>query len=285
MKNAPLALIRWTAVLAATAIVSFSAPAAGIPRPQFATVNGVKLHYLDWGGNGETLLFLTALGGSADDFHPLAIRFGDRFHAIGLTRRGQGRSDKPAAGYDTSTLVEDIRAFLDLKKIKRATLVGYSIAGNELTAFAALYPKRVGKLVYLDAAYDLPQNAELGRKAGLDLKLPGADDATLALIARSNEYHPNYRRIRAPALGFFVTYDEAPKSALWDEATRLKLLAYWNDYGKAYRREQMERFRKEMRDGRVVELHNTTHGRFVFEEGQLAILAREMRAFLLNSVR
>ena len=37
------------------------------------------------------------------------------------------------------------------------------------------------KLESLDAAYDLPQNAELRRKAGLDLKLPGADDATLAL--------------------------------------------------------------------------------------------------------
>jgi pimeloyl-ACP methyl ester carboxylesterase len=154
-----------------------------------------------------------------------------------------------------------------------------------MTAFATLYPKRVGKLVYLDAAYDLPQNAELGRKAGLDLKLPGADNATLALIARSNEYHPDLRQIRVPALGFFVTYDEAPKSALWDEATRLKLLAYWNEYGKAYRREQIERFRREMKDGRVVELHNTTHGGFVFEEEQQTILAREIRAFLLNSAR
>lgn len=285
MSSATRALIGWTAVLATMGMVSFADPTAGLPRSQFATVNGVKLHYLDWGGKGETLLFLTSLGGSADDFHPLATRLGDRFHAIGLTRRGQGRSDKPVAGYDTSTLVEDIRAFLDLKKIKRATLVGYSLAGNELTAFSTLYPKRVEKLVYLDAAYDLPQNAELGRKAGLDLKLPGADDITLALIARSNEYHPNYRRIRAPALGFFVTYDEAPKSALWDEATKLRLLAYWNDYGKAYRREQIERFRKEMKDGRVVELHNTTHGGFVFEEEQQAILAREMRAFLLNSAR
>ena len=280
-----LALVGSTLALAVTTMVASTDPPSGLPGPQFATVNGVKLHYLDWGGNGEALLFLTSLGGTAEDFQPLAIRFRDRFHVLGLTRRGQGRSDKPNAGYDTATLVEDIRAFLDLRKIKRATLVGYSLAGNELTEFAALYPKRVAKLVYLDAAYDLPENAELGRRAGLDLKLPGTDDATLALIARSNEYHPDYRRIRAPSLGFFVTYDEAPKSVLWDEATRAKLLAYWNDYGKAYRREQIERFQKDMNNGRVVELHNTTHGGFVFEAEQQSILVREMRAFLLNSAR
>jgi pimeloyl-ACP methyl ester carboxylesterase len=41
---------------------------------------------------------------------------------------------------------------LDALKIKRVNLVGHSIAGDELTAFAARYPKRVGKLIYLDAA-------------------------------------------------------------------------------------------------------------------------------------
>src|ERR1700689_3771556 len=113
------------------------------PVAQFTTVNGVRLHYLDWGGTGETLLFLTALGGTANDFQPLAVRFTDHFHVLGLTRRGQGQSAKPDAGYDTSHLVEDIKAFLDQRKVKRATLVGYSMAGNELTEFALLYPQRV----------------------------------------------------------------------------------------------------------------------------------------------
>jgi len=237
---------------------------------------------VDWGGKGETLLFLTALGGTAEDFQPLAVKFTDHFHVLGLTRRGQGQSSKPDTGYDTSQLVEDIRAFLDEKKIKRAVLVGYSIAGNELTEFATAYPDRVLSLVYLDAAYDLPENAALGRKAELELPpLPGADSATLALIARSNEYHPDYKRIKAPALAFFVTYDEAPQSALWDEATKAKLLAWWYEYGKAYRREQIERFEKDVKRGKVVELHHTTHGGFVFNKDQQKVLIREMRAFLL----
>lgn len=253
------------------------------PASQFATVNGVKLHYLDWGGRGEALLFLTSLGGTAGDFQPLAVSLTDHFHVLGLTRRGQGESAKPDTGYDTSQLVEDIKTFLDQRKIKRATLVGYSMAGNELTEFATLYPRRVVKLVYLDAAYDLPENAELGRKAQLNLPpLPGADKSTLELIARSNEYHPDYKPIRAPALGFFVTYDEPPTSPLWDDGTKAKLLAWWYDYGRAYRREQIERFEKDMKKGKVVELHNTTHGGFVFDRDQQTILIREMRTFLLT---
>src|SRR5215471_18770364 len=163
MKSANRSCVAWTVAVAVTMVALAAYAQPELPEPQFAAVNAVRLHYLDWGGKGEALLFLTALGGTAEDFHPLAIHFTDRFHVLGLTRRGQGRSDKPNAGYDTTTLVEDIRSFLDLSKIKRATLAGYSLAGNELTEFAALYSERIVKLVYLDAAYDLPENAELGR--------------------------------------------------------------------------------------------------------------------------
>ena len=123
-------------------------------KSESITVNGVKLHYLDWGGQGEPLLFLHGMFNSAHVFDNLAPLFTDRFRVLGLTRRGHGQSDKPEMGYDAGTLVEDLRQFLDLMKIKRVNLVGHSMAGIELTRFASLYPKRVGKLVYLDSGYD-----------------------------------------------------------------------------------------------------------------------------------
>jgi pimeloyl-ACP methyl ester carboxylesterase len=251
------------------------------PPDSFVTVNGVRLQYLDWGGRGEALLFRTSLGGTAADFQPLGTHFTDHFHVLGLTRRGQGKSDKPESGYDTATLTQDIVAFLDAMKINRVTLVGYSLAGDELTELAGTHPERVAKLVYLDAAYDLAENADLGRKAHLDLPAPGGDKPTLELIARSNEFRPDYSRIQASALGFFVTYDDPPKNEAFDEQTKKKLLAWWFEYGQPYRRQQIERFHKGARNSRVVELHGTTHGGFVFEENQQAILIREMRRFLV----
>ncbi len=272
----------WCEVQRLILFACLSIDALAQPAPRFETVNNVKLHYLDWGGKGEALLFLTCLGGTAEDFETIAIPFTDKFHMLGLTRRGQGKSDKPESGYDTSTLVEDIRAFLDKMKIGRVTLIGYSLAGNEMTEFAALYPRHVKKLVYLDAAYDLVRNFELGQS--LDLPSPSwADKPTLALIARSNEYRPDYTRIKAPALGIFVTYDETPKSPMQNAATSAKLLQWWFDHGKAYRREQIEIFQRDMKFAHVVELHNTTHGGFVFDKEQQKILISEIQKFLTTT--
>jgi pimeloyl-ACP methyl ester carboxylesterase len=123
-------------------------------KSDFVTVNGVRLHYLDWGGQGPVLLFLAGLGCNAYIYNQFAPRFTDQFHAIALTRRGHGDSDDPENGYDIDTLTEDVRQFMDCLRIDQAILVGHSLAGIELSHFAAQYPERVLKLVFLDAAYD-----------------------------------------------------------------------------------------------------------------------------------
>ncbi len=124
------------------------------PISNFVTVNGIRLHYLDWGGNGPTLLFLTGMGSSAYIYGGFAPLFADRFRVLALTRRGHGDSDYPAAGYDADTLVEDIRQFMDALHIEKASLAGHSIAGVELTHFAGTHPERVEKMIYLDALDD-----------------------------------------------------------------------------------------------------------------------------------
>ena len=111
---------------------------------------GVRLHYLDFGGRGPTLLFLPGLGNTAHAFDDFAPRLTDRHHVIAITRRGFGESSHPAAGYDTPRLAEDIRTALDSLHLRRVSFIGHSIAGEEMTRFAATYPDRVDKLVYLD---------------------------------------------------------------------------------------------------------------------------------------
>lgn len=115
---------------------------------------GVKLEVVDWGGKGQTLIFLAGLGNTAHVFDEFAPRFANKYHVIGITRRGFGMSSMPEDGYHTGRLVEDIVAVMDTLKLKKAVLVGHSIAGDELTSMAGSYPDRVRGLVYLDAAYD-----------------------------------------------------------------------------------------------------------------------------------
>jgi pimeloyl-ACP methyl ester carboxylesterase len=123
-------------------------------KSDFVSVNGIRLHYLDWGRTGPTLIFLTGMGSSAYIFNKFAPRFNDKFRVLALTRRGHGDSDYPETGYDADTLTEDIRAFMDHLNIDKAILAGHSLAGVELTHFAATHPTRVEKLIYLDALDD-----------------------------------------------------------------------------------------------------------------------------------
>jgi pimeloyl-ACP methyl ester carboxylesterase len=120
----------------------------------FVNVNGIRLHYLDWGGSGPVLLFLAGMGCNAHIFDHFAPRFIGKFHVLGLTRLGHGESDHPESGYTVDTFVEDIRKFMDALHIEKAVLAGHSLAGIELSHMGALYPERVLSLIYLDAAYD-----------------------------------------------------------------------------------------------------------------------------------
>jgi hypothetical protein len=90
-----------------------------------------------------------------------------------------------------------------------------------------------------------------------------------------------YDRIQAPALGIFnnitpefrMPYYFNLKPAQQEEFTRsIKPLSMW--VGGA-----IQRFRSEVKNARVVELHDTNHYVFIVDE---ALVVREMRKFLLD---
>jgi pimeloyl-ACP methyl ester carboxylesterase len=123
-------------------------------RSEYVTVNGVRLNCLDWGGAGPALVLIHGLTDSPHIFDDLAPSLRDRFHVVAYARRGHGHSDAPTGPYDQETLVEDLRLLLDRLGIARASLLGWSMGGNEITEFAGRYPDRVDRLVYLEAGYD-----------------------------------------------------------------------------------------------------------------------------------
>lgn len=282
-----------TLLLAVPAFAGQKSEQSSAPGAQdlFVTVNGARLHYVDWGGQGDVMLFLGPLMGGAHVFDSLAPNFVDRFHVLGLTRRGTEPSATPPSGYDTGSLAKDIRAFLDALNIRRATLVGYSIAGDEMTRFAGLHPQRTARLVYLDATWDRASNRELVKKACAEFDTPGLCEpprqssvSVSAIIQKEAEASdPDYTKVTAPALSFNVIYRSSPfLTPSMDAATRSKIEARWNAYDRFIVPRQVEHFRKDMKEGRVVELHDTSHGSFLFDPVQQAIVVREMRRFLLN---
>ncbi len=102
------------------------------------------------GWRGKYLSLLAGLGDNAHVFDNFAYQFNDRYHVIGITRRGFGRSSQPPHGYGVRGRARDDIAVLDELGIRSAIFMGHSIASTEMNVLGAVYPDRVKKLVYLD---------------------------------------------------------------------------------------------------------------------------------------
>jgi pimeloyl-ACP methyl ester carboxylesterase len=125
----------------------------------FTDIPGVRIHYLDWGGSGEPLILIHGAGDSPYIFLDLAASLKDKYRIIAYSRRGHSKSKTTELRFDNSTLVSDLKSLLDSLNISKANLLGWSMGGNEITEFAIRYPERTNKLIYLEAGYDLSDQA------------------------------------------------------------------------------------------------------------------------------
>jgi len=175
-----------------------TAPRPPSPRSADVQANGIRLHYLDWGGDGPPLLLLAGMGCSAHVFDRFARHFLDRFHVLALDRRGHGDSECPESGYDADTLAEDLLRFLDALPVERVHLAGHSMGHIELCQMGRLHPDRVHSLVFLDSVYD---NASPDTQAVMQRNpLPGMIPAWPADEPRAFEAYAALVRHRYPAL-------------------------------------------------------------------------------------
>jgi non-heme chloroperoxidase len=123
-------------------------------RIRFVPVEeNVKLEVLDWGGTGSSVVLLAGLGNTAHIYDDIAPKLAEKYHVLGITRRGYGASSSPSSGYTANRLGDDVIDILDALKVVRPVLVGHSIAGEELSSVGTRYPTRIAGLVYLDAGY------------------------------------------------------------------------------------------------------------------------------------
>lgn len=121
-------------------------------RSAFIAHRGVRLHYLDWGGTGPVVVLMPGYALTAHAFDDIGHRLSREFRVVAITPRGFGESDAPdTSDYTIATLAADLRAVLDSLGVRRAALVGHSLSGSTISAFAIASPERVTRLVYLDA--------------------------------------------------------------------------------------------------------------------------------------
>ncbi|MET0293082.1 MAG: alpha/beta hydrolase [Steroidobacteraceae bacterium] len=158
---------------------------------------GVSLEVLDYGGTGSPILLVPGLGATAHSFDTLAPRLARNHRVFAMTRRGAGASSRVDFGYDTPRLARDILAVLDALELKTVTLVGHSIAGDELTWLGGHHADRLSGVVYLDAAYDRSVRAVNPEMQALQSLLPPEPP----LIERDMNDYAAFRALQARRLG------------------------------------------------------------------------------------
>ncbi len=127
----------------------------------FANVNGIRLHYLDYGGSGQPLILMHGLSANAWMLDPLAQRLSPRFRVYAVDLRGRGLSDKPLSGYAMDDHARDIVGLMDVLGIQQAVVIGHSFGGLVVFCLAAFYPQRISKAISLDAGIMHPNVGEL----------------------------------------------------------------------------------------------------------------------------
>jgi pimeloyl-ACP methyl ester carboxylesterase/uncharacterized RmlC-like cupin family protein len=185
------------ALLLAFPVVAGAAADKAI-RSQFATVNGVKLHYLQADGGTEPPIVL--LHGYAQTSHmwrPLIPELANGHTVIAPDLRGAGASEKPTSGYDKKTLAQDIHALVRSLGFPTVRIVGHDIGLMVAYAYAAQYPQEVESIVLMDAF------------------LPGVGDWTSVWLLRD--------------LWHFHFYGEVPLKLVAGRE-RIYFEHFWNDF-------------------------------------------------------
>jgi len=127
------------------------------PKSMRMSVNGLNLHYLDWGNVGAPpVVCVHGYTSSAEAFNALARHFHDRFHIVAPDVRGHGESAwSPDGAYQYRDQVSDLAKLVDQLGLTRFTLIGTSMGGIIAVAFAAAHEARLAGLVINDIGPDV----------------------------------------------------------------------------------------------------------------------------------
>jgi pimeloyl-ACP methyl ester carboxylesterase len=130
-----------------------AATVATEPTNAFFEHAGLKLHFLDWGGDPKTRTFVLLHGGGAhahwwDYVAPELTAHG---RVVALDFRGHGRSAWSSdADYGPPSYVHDAQALIDHLGTK-VVLVGHSMGGAVAQWCAVTFPEKLAALIIVDS--------------------------------------------------------------------------------------------------------------------------------------
>jgi esterase len=131
---------------------------AGQPADRFVSVNGLRIHYLDWGSSDKPpLIMLHGIGRVAHTFDHIAPHFAANYHVMAVDMRGHGDSAwDPKGAYLVEDYVQDIEGLAAELRLRNIVIWGNSTGGRVAQVFAGLHPELVAAVISEDVGPERP---------------------------------------------------------------------------------------------------------------------------------
>jgi pimeloyl-ACP methyl ester carboxylesterase len=119
---------------------------------KFATVNGLRFHYVAGGAEKErTIVLVAGFPESWYAWRKVMPLLGSRFRVVAIDLPGQGDSDRPLDGYDTQTVALRVHDLLDHLGLKRYCLAAHDVGAWVAFPYAYLFGEEIQALTLMDA--------------------------------------------------------------------------------------------------------------------------------------
>lgn len=121
-------------------------------------INGMRIHYLEWGNsNAQPLILLHGISRVAHTFDHLAPHFARKYRVLAVDMRGHGDSGwDPQEAYLVEDYTKDIEALVDELKLRNIVLWGASTGGRVAQVFAGLHPDLTAAVIVEDVGPERP---------------------------------------------------------------------------------------------------------------------------------
>ena len=157
----------------ATAVAGVDVDEVVLPADHDVVVDGLRLHYLDWGCNGRPVLFLHGGALTAHTWDLVCLALRTDFHCLALDQRGHGDSEwSPVLDYGPDAHVRDIRGLIEQLGLERPVLVGHSLGGLNAMVYATTAAERLGGIALVDVGPE-PQPGAVKRIRDFVMGDPG----------------------------------------------------------------------------------------------------------------
>jgi pimeloyl-ACP methyl ester carboxylesterase len=160
------------------------------PADHHIVVNGMRLHYLDWGGSDRPpLVFLHGGCLTAHTWDLVCLAFASDYRCVALDQRGHGDSEwSPTLDYGPDAHTRDISGLIEQLQLNEPVLIGHSLGGLNAMTYATDARDPLAGLVMVDVGPEVKSSA-VRRIANFVMQEPAAGSVE-EYVQRAQAFNP-----------------------------------------------------------------------------------------------